>query len=307
MELAREEQVVRRAERLLAEVREGEAGHAAIGRGNLDLPGANPEPPRSRRRVTGQPTPGGVERRLRLRIGRRVVDGSAGKLLQAEIGARLELEHVEPPLHLGDEGQEQRTVQTVLVEILRIDVGRGDHDHALVPERREQAAEDHRISDVIDRELIEAENPGLGCQSLGHRCDRICALRFAVLGELPPLMDAAMGVGHEIVEMRPPLPLRRHFREEHVHEHRLAAPDSAPDVEAARRLRCLRLGPEEPAQGARFAREPRLVDRFGEGSELPDGGGLRRIGLDLAGLHHGKVAGLQLRHARLAIGRPRGV
>ncbi len=41
MELAREQQVVRRAERLLAEVGEGEARDAAVRRRDFDLAGAD--------------------------------------------------------------------------------------------------------------------------------------------------------------------------------------------------------------------------------------------------------------------------
>ena len=49
-----------------------------------------------------------------------------------------------------------------------------------------------------------------------------------------------MDVGHESVKMG--APLRRGFRriEEQVHQHRLAAPDLAMDIEAARRLGRLR-------------------------------------------------------------------
>ncbi len=73
MELAREQQVVRRAERLLAEVGEGEARDAAVRRRDFDLAGADAQASRSWRRIARQPPPGRIERRARLRGDRRMV------------------------------------------------------------------------------------------------------------------------------------------------------------------------------------------------------------------------------------------
>ena len=64
-----------------------------------------------------------------------------------------------------------------------------------------------------------------------------------------------MDLGHEGIEVDPPLAPDRHEGEEHVHEHRLAAADSAMDVEAAQRARIARLA-EQPAECARLGGEP---------------------------------------------------
>ncbi len=57
-----------------------------------------------------------------------------------------------------------------------------------------------------------------------------------------------MHVGHEAVEMRAPLGPDLDRVEEDVHQHRLAAPDRAIDVETAQRLD--RLHPDESGEGA---------------------------------------------------------
>ena len=49
-----------------------------------------------------------------------------------------------------------------------------------------------------------------------------------------------MHIGHEGVKMRPALARPLDGVEEHIHQHRLAAPDWPMDVKAARRLSRLR-------------------------------------------------------------------
>ena len=81
------------------------------------------------------------------------------------------------------------------------------------------------------------------------------------LARLTPSMQAGVHVGHEAVEMRAPLGADLDRLEEEIHQHRLAAPDRAIDIEAARRLG--RLQPHESGEGARplilgaIALEPR--------------------------------------------------
>ena len=89
-----------------------------------------------------------------------------------------------------------------------------------------------------------------------------------------------MHLGHEFVEMGAALVRDRALLKEQIHQHGLAAPDFAVDVEAARR-RLVLVG-EQPAQQALLAQrlvagEPRL--EVGEGL---GGRRLRGIGLDRA-------------------------
>jgi hypothetical protein len=148
-------------------------------------------------------------------------------------------------LQKRDEREEALAVQAVLVEIVGLAVGRRDHHHALGEKRLEEPAQDHGVGDVVDIELVEAEQGRLGRDPPGDRRDRIALLAAA-------LVDTLVHLQHEGVEMDAALQLDRRGLEEHVHDHGLAAADAAVDVEAERR----RLGggcqaePRAPAMGA---------------------------------------------------------
>jgi hypothetical protein len=64
--------------------------------------------------------------------------GRPDEFFQPVIGARVELDHVEALPQESDEGEEQRAVEAVLVEIGGSDVGRRDNDDASREERGEQ-------------------------------------------------------------------------------------------------------------------------------------------------------------------------
>ena len=68
--------------------------------------------------------------------------------------------------------------------------------------------------------------------------------------------DAVVHLAHELVEVDAALPRRRRGGEEEIHEQRLAAPDAAPDVEAARRRRARA---DRPQPGERSASPPRAA------------------------------------------------
>ena len=88
-----------------------------------------------------------------------------------------------------------------------------------------------------------------------------------------------MDIGHEVVEMGAPLVGDGCGREEHVHQHRLAATDGAVDIEAAKRAlrpRAEQAGQRAPACGTG------LGQLFHEAVETGDEGALRRIGGDAA-------------------------
>jgi hypothetical protein len=123
-------------------------------------------------------------------------------------------------------------LQTVRIELLGRII-RGHHeDDAARKQRFEQAAEDHRIGDVGDVELVEAEQPHFSGQAFGDLQQGIAlALEFVQLA-----MDAV----HEGVEMDPPLATVRHGVVEAVHQEALAAPDATPEIDPARHRRVQR-------------------------------------------------------------------
>jgi hypothetical protein len=153
-------------------------------------------------------------------------------------------------------------------------------------------------SDVGDRELIEAEHPGLFRKRPGHRRDRIVFLRRAFLARQPVLLDAVMHVGHEGVEMHAPLAPHRDCLDEHVHQHGLAAADATMDVEPPHEFGRRPVLGEQPAKRTRLALQalrPDLIDQPVERSnDLP----LRRI---VGGLACGDEMRITLRDGRMRL------
>ena len=146
-----------------------------------------------------------------------------------------QLEDLQALLHQVDERQEAVALQAVLVEIVGRAVGGGDHRDAFVEQGLEQAAEDHRIGDVGDLEFVEAEQARLGGDRAGDRHDGVGFGRRALGRELlAAAVQALLDLEHEFVEVHAPLLGHRRVGEEQVHQHRLAAADRAPDVEAVR-------------------------------------------------------------------------
>ena len=52
-------------------------------------------------------------------------------------------------------------MQAVFVEIVRRNVGSRDESHATLEQSFEEGAQDHRVGDVGDEELVEAKYPGV--------------------------------------------------------------------------------------------------------------------------------------------------
>ena len=151
------------------------------------------------------------------------------------------LEHV-------DERHEQCAVQAFVVEVRGRHVRGGDHDDTAIEQLREQPAEDHGVGDVGDVEFIEAKQPGLLRQLAGHEFDRILAGMLALFHLLPERINALMHVDHEFVEMRATLALHGARLEEQIHQHGLAAPDLAVDVEAFDARLLFGAAAEQPAE-----------------------------------------------------------
>ena len=128
----------------------------------------------------GEAPPGGIERAVRSRIGGDVPHLHADQLFHPEVGARVEPQHVHALLQQADEGHEQRPVEPVLVEFVRLHIGGRDHHHAALEHPGEQPAEDHGVGDVGHVELVEAQHPGLVGEVVGGEVDRVAGDRLAV-------------------------------------------------------------------------------------------------------------------------------
>jgi len=71
-----------------------------------------------------------VERRIGVAVCRHQPHFHAGEFFEPEIGACIEPQHIHMLNYLRDEGQEQRPVQSPLVEIVGRDVGCRHHHGA---------------------------------------------------------------------------------------------------------------------------------------------------------------------------------
>ena len=123
-------------------------------------------------------------------------------------------------------------MQAVWVKAVWFVVGGKDDHHAALEQRIEHAAKDHRVGDVRDMELVEAQQPRLRGDFVGDPQQRI------VLA--PECVEALVHLAHEGVEMHAALALERQRVEEAVHQHALAAADTSVEVEPARQLRAAR-------------------------------------------------------------------
>ena len=80
--------------------------------------------------IAGHLDPCLVERRIGVAIRRHQPHFHAGEFFEPEIGASIEPQHVHMSIDLRDERQEQRPVQSPLVEIIGRDIGCHHHHGA---------------------------------------------------------------------------------------------------------------------------------------------------------------------------------
>ena len=149
--------------------------------------------------------------------------------LQPVIVRTVQRHDVKPGLDQGDEGQEMFAVESILVELGRGAVAGGDDRQAmLLDQRGEQPAHDHRIGRIVDHHLVEGQHPQALGDASSDRRDRIAGLT------LPRLAQPGVNLQHEGVEVDAALLGDCEALVEQVHQHRLAAPDPAPQVKPAR-------------------------------------------------------------------------
>ncbi|MCY1426411.1 hypothetical protein D9M71_422300 [compost metagenome] len=157
---------------------------------------------------------------------------------QAVIHAAVDVDDMGVLLQQRDGRQEARALQAVLVEAVGNDVGSGDQAHAVLEQLFEQGGEDHRVGDIGDEELVEADHPRLVGEALADDGQRV----LLALEGFHFLVHAL----HEAVEVRAHLLLERQRVVEGVHQVGLAAADTAPEVQAPHRA--LALLAEEAAE-----------------------------------------------------------
>src|SRR5690606_18579354 len=172
-----------------------------------------------------------------------------------------------------DRRHEALPLQPIAIQIAGLEVRRRGERHAASEERREEIAENHRVGDVVDRELVEADDPRAIGEMIRDDLERVLAVA--------QLLQAVVHLGHEAVEMQPQLVFERQRRVEEIHHQRLAAADAAPEIQAAHGLdRALQTPRDAPAPASRrrAGREEIAIEPFERG----DGFGLRTVRHELS-------------------------
>src|SRR6266436_2882192 len=140
-------------------------------------------------------------------------------------------------------------------------------------------------------ELVETQKPRLVEDRRRGERDHVAVGDFAARDILTKAVNPLVNVGHEFVEVRAALALDRTVLKKQIHQHGLAAPDLAMNVEAA--WRRLVLVGKQPAKQAllaqrRIARKPLLEVR-----ERHGGLRLRGVGLDRPGGDEALIMGAE--------------
>ena len=204
-----------------------------------------------------------------------MIDLTAAHAGEAVIAPAVELDSVEPFFQQRDERQKAVALQPVFIKPLGQPVRRRDDNRAGLQQGAEQPFQDHRIGDVVDLELVKAQQHRLAREIGCDLRDRLLAVGAALL------LDAVVHIEHKGMEMHPPLPLDRHGGKEHVHQHRLAAPDRAPQIDPL--WDGPGLGQAEPTEKATpLGRGAVIQQRLMQPLQPRDDALLRRVGVDLA-------------------------
>ncbi len=137
-------------------------------------------------------------------------------------------------LQQPDRRQEALSLQATLVQLVGTRIGGCDQRHAAAEQTVEQSSENHRIADVADEELVEAQHLGIARDVRGNAIQRIInAFQFG---------KAAMHVLHDAMEVAALLRPDVERLVEKIHQEGLAASNTAAHVQAANRRT-----PAEPA------------------------------------------------------------
>src|SRR5690554_6519386 len=175
--------------------------------------------------------------------------------VQAVVEASIKLDYFHVVLDGRNGRQETLTVEAISIKLTWRLVRSTHHHQAVLEQRLQQTTEQHGISNIRDKELIEAQYTHLASQLLCQRNERI--------GSTTQLKLAPVHPTHKVVEV---LPSGRHreMAVKAVHQPGLAAPYRSPEIDAG--------------NGMPLCRVSLSVKRLKAGIESCSGNLLRRIG-----------------------------
>ncbi len=251
-----------------------------------ELPPHHPQRFRLALRSAGQLSERAVQFAIGARVSRHQPGAHPAHPLAPKIAAGIHHHHVQPLLDQSDERQERVAPRLALEQIVRRHVRRRHHHHAALEQRLEQPSQDHGIGDVVHLELVEAQQRRVGCDRIRQRRDRIVDLRMRALERV----EARMDVLHEPMEVDALLATHIGGGKEQVHQHGLAAPDLAHDVEAVQpgfgRLATAEQPGEQPIAIRRTRARIVAEQRLPQPLQPLRHQFLSRVGRQLAGRHH---------------------
>jgi hypothetical protein len=114
------------------------------------------------------------------------------ELFEAEIGARIKVHNIHPLFHHGNERQEQRAIESVLVKKIGPDVGGCYDNRAPFEKSGKKSAKYHCIRNVGHAELIKAKQPRVLGNRLSRRCNWIIPLDEPIAQFSAPFVNKGM-------------------------------------------------------------------------------------------------------------------
>lgn len=175
MENLRQLDVVVLAARAVAQLTEFEPGHVVAGQARADLAVLDHQRlvALGLGTVRGQGLEAARHLLLDLFAERPVEQLGLLQRAQAIVDAAIDVDDLGMFLEQGDRRQETGALQAVLVQAVRHDVGGRHQAHAVLEQLFQQGGEDHRIGDVGDEELVEADHPRLVGEALADDGQRV--------------------------------------------------------------------------------------------------------------------------------------
>ena len=148
----------------------------------------------------------------------------------AKISAPVEHQHIQMVLNDFDERQECVTPGPATEKVVWCHVRcRYYHDRSL-EQSLEQPPQDHSIYNIVDLELVEAQQGRTSCNFISQRSNRVVSVRIRLL----PGKYTRMNLLHKSVEMDALLTVYAGFGKEEVHQHRFAPPYLAHEIQPIR-------------------------------------------------------------------------
>ena len=159
----------------------------------------------------------------------RVVQPELLQLLATVVLAVVHLHHFETGVEQFNRWQDAAAVQAIGVQIIWHEVGGRDKPNAMIKQRLEQPVQDHRIGDVGDVKLIEANQSVPFSDALAQGIERV--------GRALQRGEFSVDLTHELMKMQPRLASHGDGVKKTIHQKTFAPANATKQVDATRYFR----------------------------------------------------------------------